>query len=1549
MTVRGIQSWHFKTYIISLGLTLMIPLQVFTLHTGCVQEAGMTLCWCEQGSVWSASMCNSLGPCFLHSASAQEKSPCACVRQSPPDSERCLPTTQASSSAGHADPGVRCHGGVPNGALTRKEKGKIADGCGEDSGSGAEEFQGIRRHGEGIVMVGGGREHDVHHADGAAFVGGGKGDGDNKASIVQAERDSVDLVPPRKGHDDVKLSREDRIVPLEGDHVLEAKGEEGEVIRKRRQVLLPVEDRNLDLRDQTDDYDSTDEYETSPMSTSTSSALSSPLSLMTPIGSTNTAGQQTRSSTGQAGPGPSMDSTGMTTATIADDGDSTGEYEDSTVAASTDGDTATAGSTPADLSQLTKSPPTELSPLTASTVNPQWTSHTVYTTADVDPVTDSTTGSNVTSEIVSARPDVSLITKPDVSPVTNPNFSLITTPDVSPVTNPNVSLITTPDVSPVTNPNVSLITRPDVSPVTNPNVSLITTPDVSPVTNPNVSLITTPDVSPVTNPNVSLITKPDVSPVTSPASPITIPGVSSVTTSRVSPITTLGVPSVTNPGITSSTVSPNACKEGSSSIQWRNVKLSDASINEGDNVTLTMAEPEVVPESVMWWNNGTVMVNGIVFTPGFAPGRGPTLTIKGINKNHKGVYSCEACVGTVLVKGNVTLPTILPVPVMDIERSSLPQISVACNESTTLTCCLTSLDENITVTWKKETVQISSVTAKSLCSNYTHPISNPCQDTVYTCTFSNEAGATLYAIQVNYIRANDKTCPSNDAWPETKRNGVAHVRCPPGYGGTALRRCSADGVWGAIFKNCTSKRFTNVEGKVQRMEDGIGNPTELVPRLLAEMKTITQVPEPSGQEPTLLMGDVRSAHASLDKIINVASARDVRFNKSVSKDFLDSASNLLNGSVKESWSQLEFMDSMDSSSLLQTTEDFTHLIDAEDFFSSARTLSEEGSKKSREDFNLSSSNILMAGSLYRARETPTAYHQEFKVDGQTSSVDIDSKAISKLNENSNLTITSMAFTTLMDLLPLRLAPALASEASSGPPSVGSLVLSTVLSGAQGGGSSGISMNLALRGVKAGVPLKETPHCSFWDFKLNGSVGGWSTEGCTTGNTKDNAVSCICTHTTPFSILRLRETSQGDPTFTIITYVCLSISIAFLIFAVVLESMVLHQNKRYGHKSNGEENDDDHGGHRSLSRGIKLNVLCALLLSHVWFMVTISDSNPTVCSLSQFFLHLSYLCAFSWLLLQAIHLLLNGNAIYGGLSGRKVMAATFAGGYGLPVLISVITVAATHSSRAYMQPDSCWLNWDGSKALALVVPVLLVIAVGLAVAIYILLRARLWDHDGQKRQEGGGLLGDSTTGKAWKLLILMTGLAVIWGVGAYFFMPDGNKIPAIMYLFAVLNALQGMIVVVFNCLLDEEVKRLLNRSMNIVSYEGMKKKDSPLVVSEYDIENNTVDGVYRLQRPKQVTCAICGGLPEVSCTECKQPFCRSCDEKQHERLDRRNHERSMNGGQSNVCGICGKPTEVTCDDCEGSFCSECDDKSHRHPERLFHKRSLRSSSNNLMEM
>lgn len=126
-------------------------------------------------------------------------------------------------------------------------------------------------------------------------------------------------------------------------------------------------------------------------------------------------------------------------------------------------------------------------------------------------------------------------------------------------------------------------------------------------------------------------------------------------------------------------------------------------------------------------------------------------------------------------------------------------------------------------------------------------------------------------------------------------------------------------------------------------------------------------------------------------------------------------------------------------------------------------------------------------------------------------------------------------------------------------------------------------------------------------------------------------------------------------------------------------------------------------------------------------------------------------------------------------------------------------------------------------------------------------------------------------------------------------------------------------------------------------------DSPFVVSEYDIESNTVDGVYRLQRPDQVACAICGGHPEVSCTECKQPFCRSCDEKQHERLDRRNHERSMNGGQTNVCGVCGRPTEVRCEDCEGSFCSECDDKSHRHPERLFHERSLRSTPSDLWVM
>ncbi|KAK1795656.1 hypothetical protein P4O66_001016 [Electrophorus voltai] len=243
---------------------------------------------------------------------------------------------------------------------------------------------------------------------------------------------------------------------------------------------------------------------------------------------------------------------------------------------------------------------------------------------------------------------------------------------------------------------------------------------------------------------------------------------------------------------------------------------------------------------------------------------------------------------------------------------------------------------------------------------------------------------------------------------------------------------------------------------------------------------------------------------------------------------------------------------------------------------------------------------------------------------------------------------------------------------------------------------------------------KTPQCVFWNFSLLDGIGGWDSTGCQLKSLANHTdlVTCECNHTTSFSIL-MSPYSLDNPALAYITYIGVSISMASLVLCLIIETIIWKSMTR---------NDTSYMRHVSI-----VNIAVSLLIADICFMIGASivergQVTPVgPCSAVTFFIHFFYLVLFFWMFLSALLLLYRTIMVFSGMSRSRMLAIAFSVGYGAPLLIAVITVASTAGNRGYVQEsNSCWLNWDQTKALlAFAIPALTIVVINLLVLIMVI--------------------------------------------------------------------------------------------------------------------------------------------------------------------------------------------------------------------------------------
>ncbi|KAJ8277956.1 hypothetical protein GJAV_G00082120 [Gymnothorax javanicus] len=297
-----------------------------------------------------------------------------------------------------------------------------------------------------------------------------------------------------------------------------------------------------------------------------------------------------------------------------------------------------------------------------------------------------------------------------------------------------------------------------------------------------------------------------------------------------------------------------------------------------------------------------------------------------------------------------------------------------------------------------------------------------------------------------------------------------------------------------------------------------------------------------------------------------------------------------------------------------------------------------------------------------------------------------------------------------------------------------------------------------------------PICVFWNFSLmTGDHDGWSSEGCQVTYFGSMVTSCFCNHTTNFAVLMNYLGSKWSPeqqsVLTKLTFIGSGASLCALVVTLMLFTIL----------------DIPKSDRMSIHK----NLFAALTAAQIVLLCSgAAVGNKVACTLVAALLHLFFMAAFSWMLVEG--LLLWSKVVTVNLSEERHMKYYYLIGWGLPVLIVTITLAS--ASGKYSSDSHCWLSVHNGVIWGFVGPVIFIMMVN----IMVLTRVVVITISMAKRRSIMLAAHSSPMGQAYEhirsavkaVLVLLPILGLTWLCGVL--VPFSI---VIAYIFIILNSLQ----------------------------------------------------------------------------------------------------------------------------------------------------------------
>ncbi|KAM6182296.1 adhesion G protein-coupled receptor F5 [Erethizon dorsatum] len=802
------------------------------------------------------------------------------------------------------------------------------------------------------------------------------------------------------------------------------------------------------------------------------------------------------------------------------------------------------------------------------------------------------------------------------------------------------------------------------------------------------------------------------------------------------------------------------------------------SVSEGQNFSIKCTSNVRNYDEVYWNTSAGIKIHKRFYDTRQHPdGTESVLTVQTSTREWNGTYHCIFRYKNTCHEATKDV-TVYPLPLKSNIMIDPLEASGLCTDSHHFRCCVEE-DEDYKVMFQMESSffpAAKEVKGKQVCYKYSstaNSVSQCPKNVDVSCRFTNAANSSVHSssMKLALVPGENVTC-RDPAIGVGEPGKVIQKLCrfsdiprsPDSTTGGIITYKCVGSQWQEERKGCIS---APINGLLRLAEALIKSPSQdqKLPTYLRNLSIST------GREEQ----EIQSSPGSLGAIINILdllSTVPSHVNPEMMKDVLATVNIILGKSVLGTWEALQQDQTSQGSQLLHSVERFSKALRPGD---------------STFAF-LRHPNVQM-GSMVIKPGNSHIYQQNFHFPDADlwGNVTIEKRQLGNLHPEAS--VVTVAFPTLKAIL---------SQDAQKKPFVNSLVMTTTVSHNITAPFE-ISMTFKNNHGAGGQIM-----CVFWNFSLSNHTGGWDSRGCRVNSVDRDSVSCTCDHLTSFSILMSPDSpdrgSLLEILLDIISYIGLGFSILSLAACLVVEAVVWKSVTK---------NRTSYMRHVCI-----MNIAASLLFADAWFIVAAAIQehhyllNDTACVAATFFIHFFYLSVFFWMLTLGLMLFYRLVFILHDASKSTQKAVAFCLGYGCPLFISVITVAATQPHEVYMRKNACWLNWDDTKALlAFVIPALIIVVVNMTITVVVItkiLRPSIGDKP--NKQEKNSLFQISKS-----IGVLTPLLGLTWGFGLATVFQGSNAVFHI--IFTLLNAFQGLFILLFGCLWDQKVQEaLLNKFM-----------------------------------------------------------------------------------------------------------------------------------------
>ncbi|XP_033056696.1 adhesion G protein-coupled receptor E3 isoform X3 [Trachypithecus francoisi] len=201
-----------------------------------------------------------------------------------------------------------------------------------------------------------------------------------------------------------------------------------------------------------------------------------------------------------------------------------------------------------------------------------------------------------------------------------------------------------------------------------------------------------------------------------------------------------------------------------------------------------------------------------------------------------------------------------------------------------------------------------------------------------------------------------------------------------------------------------------------------------------------------------------------------------------------------------------------------------------------------------------------------------------------------------------------------------------------------------------------------------------------------------------------------------------------------------------------------------------------------------------------FAVLMALTSQVLCAIIAGALHYLYLAAFTWMLLEGLHLFLTARNLtvvnYSSIN-RLMKWIMFPVGYGVPAVI--VAISAASRPHFYGTANRCWLHLDQGFIWGFLGPVCAIFSVNLVffILVFWILKRKLSSLNSEVSTI------QNTRMLAFKATAQLFILGCTWCLG---FLQVGPAAQVMAYLFTIINSLQGFFIFLVYCLLSQQVQK-----------------------------------------------------------------------------------------------------------------------------------------------